>query len=268
MSQSAASHALATLEEKFGATLTSRDGSGVLRLSDTGKQLLPHVQQILSALEAIGGSLSSQAVLQTGSLRLAAVPSVAATLLPRLMREFRSAFPAIELSLFEGTDGEVSEWVATGTVDAGFAGLPSSGVWEQEITRDEWLALVPVKSRIRGDTISLGALMRHPFLLSGGGCERQIRDLFRDEGLDLPSHRDIKQVNTIQAMVAEGLGVSIVPRLALNAPPKGLRTLRLRPQRFRRIGVLLQREGPQKPSVKAWLDLVRHRCISVENRFG
>jgi DNA-binding transcriptional LysR family regulator len=255
MSQSGASHALAALEGKFRATLTSRDGTGVLRLSDTGKKLLPHVQQILSALEAIRVNLSGLAVLQTGSLRLAAVSSVAATLLPRLMREFRSAFPAINLSLFEGTDMEVAEWVATGTVDIGFAALPSSGVHEQEIARDEWLALVPVRPQIRGKTITLGALMRHTFLLSGGGCEQRIRELFRDRGLDLPSHQNVKQVSTIQAMVAEGLGVSIVPRLALNAPPKGLRALSLKPRRFRRIGMLLQREGPQKPSVKAWLDL-------------
>ncbi len=258
MSQSGASHTLAVLAETLGATLTTRETRRGLRLSETGVRILPHVQRILASVEALRHEIAGLTELREGHLRIAAVPSVGSTLLPRLIREFHSRFPAIEISLFEGTDGEVGEWCASGAADIGFATLPQPGLLQQVMTRDEWMAVVPAAARpITVGGVELESLHWHPFLLSGGGCEDHIRQLFRDAGLGLPLHREVKQVNTVLAMVAEGLGVTIVPRLSIHNSPPGVRASRLRPRRFRTIGFLLRNDGPHAPTLRAWMALIQ-----------
>jgi DNA-binding transcriptional LysR family regulator len=258
VSQSGASHALAALEKTLGAPLVVRRVGG-LRLSETGTRMLPHVHQILASLDAIRNAVTGLAGLQQGTLRLAAVPSLAGTIVPRLIREFSTRFPGVEVTLFEGTDNEVADWISNRTTDVGFAALPVPGLHAVEVMRDEWLALVP-RTYLKGRTsVSLGTLSRRRFLLSGGGCEVHIRRLFRDLGLDLPPHLSVKQMSTIHAMVAEGLGVSVVPSNAVQEASKRFRTLHLAPRRYRSIGLLLHRDGPRSPALEAWIALVIER---------
>ncbi|MGD0976264.1 MAG: LysR family transcriptional regulator [Candidatus Korobacteraceae bacterium] len=237
MSQSAASHALSTLERNLSAALFVRNPNG-LRLSETGTHVLPHVRKILDGLDAVRAEVSGLAHLQTGTLRVASVPTLAATIVPRLISEYNALYPGIEVSLFEGTDDEVRDWVLNGVAQVGFAALPVPGLRCQEVTHDEWLALVPAGDFARREKISLAALSRRNFLVSGGGCEPYIQKLFEEAGLDFPSHRTVKQLSTIQAMVAENLGVSLVPSLSVAVLPRGTRSLRLAPRKFRRIGLL------------------------------
>ena len=222
MSQSGASHALKALETSLGVELFKRDREG-LTLSETGTRLLPRVRNLLRDLDAICEEVSALANLQKGILRIAAVPSFAATVLPQIIRRFGKSYPGIEVSLFEGTDDEVREWVATGVTHIGFAALPVSGVECEEITQDEWLALVPASSFARKHQISLRELSRYKFLMSGGGCEPHIERLFDGAGVHTPAYTPVKQLATIGAMVAEGLGVSVVPSLACRGSINGAR---------------------------------------------
>src|SRR5215471_17554183 len=74
LSQSAASHALVALEKNVGVNLVTRN-RGTLQLTDSGNRLLPHVRQICASVNAIRAEISGVCGLQTGSLRLASVPS-------------------------------------------------------------------------------------------------------------------------------------------------------------------------------------------------
>ncbi len=255
LSQSAASHALAKFEQSLGTPVVSRERTG-LRLSEAGLRLLPHINQMLRTLDAMRDEVSQLSGVQQGSLRIAAVPSLAGTWVPRLMREFETRYPGIEVSLFEGTDNEVAEWVASRVVHAGFAALPVPGLATEEVTRDEWLAVLPA-SDSAVQRITLAALARRKFLLSGGGCEAHICRLFNEASLELPYSRlTIKQMATIQAMVAEGLGVSLVPASAL-ATSKKIRLVPLSPRRYRSVGILLPPESHRSPVVEAWIGAVR-----------
>ena len=104
----------------------SRDRNG-LRLSEGGRRLIPHVNQAIRSLDAMREEVSQLAGTREGTLRIAAVPSLAGTWVPRLIRDFYTKFPGVEVGLFEGTDDEVSEWVVNGVAHAGFAALPVKG---------------------------------------------------------------------------------------------------------------------------------------------
>jgi len=141
MSQSAASHALKSLESQLGSQLFRRERDG-LRLTEAGQRLCPLIEAALSSLDRIGAEAAGLPTLEAGSLRIAAVASLLGTILPSILREYANRYPGVELSIFEGTDDEVHAWIRSGVAHIGFAALPVDGVESEEIARDEWLALV------------------------------------------------------------------------------------------------------------------------------
>lgn len=265
MSQSGASHALAALERATGARLFVR-GAGQLRLSNTGERVLPHVRQMLRSLDAMAEELAAEAGVQRGTLRIAAVPSLASTVIPPLLREFAKRYPGIDVRLLEGTDNEVAEWVRRKVSHCGFAALPVAGLDTVAIGKDEWMILAPGDEFAGQVQTSLKKLNGRKFLLSGGGCEDHIQRLFEQAGSGLPDHLLVRQMDTLQAMVAEGLGVSIVPGLTLVRRPKNTRVVRLAPRRFRTIGLLLAPEAVPSAALERWIDLVRAKLPAVVER--
>jgi DNA-binding transcriptional LysR family regulator len=257
LSQSAASHALAALEKSTGVALVTRN-RGTLQLTETGNRLLPHVRQICVSITSIRTEISGLSGLQTGSLRMAAVPSLASAILPPLMGEFSSRFPGVEVSLFEGTDPEVVEWVRTHAADVGYSTLPVSDVVDsQDLSHDEWVALLPASFRHRR-SVTLKSLSQQRFLMPGGGCQPYVCDLFRAANLDPQTAVSVKEMSTIHAMVAQRLGVSILPSLAVQKGYRGVRAVPLSPRQPRRFGQLLARDAVLSPALNAWSTIVRN----------
>lgn len=256
ISQSGASHALRVFESQVGATLFVREWEG-LSLSEAGQRLLPHIEQALAHLDTIRAEAAGMSQLKTGTLRVAAVPSLLATILPSVLREYGTRFPGVELSIFEGTDDEVRSWILSGLVHVGFAALPVEGVSGEVVAGDEWLALVPRDMFQGKSSITLRELAKHRFLMSGGGCETHIQRMFSAARIEIPDRLTVKQLPTIQAMVAEKLGVSLVPSLSVKNRHAGSRALRLRPRLFRQIGMLRPLGGACSPALEAWVPLAR-----------
>jgi DNA-binding transcriptional LysR family regulator len=254
MSQSAASHALRVLESQVGTELFVREWEG-LRLSEAGQRLLPHIEGVLNNLDAIRAEIAGLAKLETGNLRVAAVPSLLASILPPVLREYALRFPGVELSVFEGTDDEVRTWVLSGMAHVGFAALPVEGVVAEQIAEDEWLALVPADKFPGKASITLQELVQQKFLMSGGGCEQHIQSIFSSARLHISEHLMVKQLPTIRAMVAADLGVSLVPSLSIG-DLRGCRTLVLRPRLFRQIGMLRSATSPS-PALDAWISVAK-----------
>ena len=185
ISQSGASHALGVLESQIGVALFVREWEG-LRLSEAGLRLLPHIERALGNLDAIRAEAAGVSQLKAGNLRIAAVPSLLATILPPIIREYGARFPGIELTIFEGTDDEVRAWILSGMVHVGFAALPVEGVSGEQVDQDEWLALVAEDMFPGRSSITLRELARHKFLMSGGGCETHIQRIFSAAHIELP----------------------------------------------------------------------------------
>jgi len=215
-------------------------------------------------LDAIAEEIVSESGVQTGTLRIAVVPSIASSIIPPLLREFAKLYPGIDVSLLEGTDHEVAEWVRQKMSHCGFAALPVPRLNTEPIGRDEWMAIVPANWPDRGQNqMKLERLSERRFLLSGGGCEDHIYRLFSEAQVQLPNHLLVRQMDTLQAMVAEGLGVSLVPSLTLTRKPKEIRAVRLVPRRYRTIGILLAADKAPSPALNRWLDLVRAKAPRV-----
>ncbi|MEO0535791.1 MAG: LysR family transcriptional regulator [Cyanobacteria bacterium P01_A01_bin.123] len=254
MTQSAVSHAMAALEKELKVSLLERDRNGIA-LTDIGQRVLIQAERMLTAAEQIRQETSATVGLETGKVRLGSFPSVSARFLPGLLRQFRQRYPGIDVILFEGTDEEVRQWIHARTVDVGVVTLPSEGLASVAIARDEFFAVVSENHALADQAqIQIHQLAQDPFIMSKAGCEPMIITMFAKAKIVPKIQFEAIDLRTIFAMVHEGIGVTIVPEMALPTNLSGLHTLRLKPNQFRQLALAVPSLESVSPAVKAFLN--------------
>ena len=116
LSQPALSYSLRKLEEALGLSLLARNTRSV-ELTAAGLRFLEQARRLLRDMDNAVHDAHEQLHLQSGSLRIAVLPSVAIEPLPRVLVEYRRRYPGIEISLRDGRAGEIRDWVSTAEVD-------------------------------------------------------------------------------------------------------------------------------------------------------
>jgi DNA-binding transcriptional LysR family regulator len=252
ISQSAVSHAVAALERAVGAPVLHR--SKHPQLTTLGGRLVEHARAAVAATSAITDLAAEHADKPTGTIRLAAPATVCQGLLPDLLARWRAEFPAVRIRVFEGEDEEIAEWLTERTVDLAVLVDPDThdGV---EIGADTFCALLRRDHPLAAEQIiDIADLEDDPFLLSHGGCERHIRDIYRQAGCRLrPTHR-VRENGTLIAMVQAGVGVSIVPGLMATMLDQRLVLVALRQHRKRRLILTGPPAGTWHPAVTALVE--------------
>jgi DNA-binding transcriptional LysR family regulator len=264
--QSAVSQQIAALEREAGATLVERNARGV-RLTDAGRALLVHTDAILARLADAEAELEAIAGLRGGRLRLVSFASAGATIMPRAIARFRKLHPAVELTLEpeEPLDGisrvKAGECDIALTVEAASARPVDDGVERTHLLDDPMFVCLPEghplahKPNLRladlaGDAWMLGSIESCPdsqILISAcqrAGFEPQIA-FHSDDYL------------AIQGFVAAGVGVSLIPDLALISVRDDvvIRSLGAKPP-IRRILAATLREGYCSPATQAMLEVL------------
>ncbi|MER6513916.1 LysR family transcriptional regulator [Nonomuraea sp. NPDC001636] len=257
--QSAVSHALRALESELGVALLVRGSQGV-RLTAAGRAVCRRATLILTQAEALEQEVAAIRGQERGSLRVGVIPSANARLLPPILRRFAEAHPRVRLAVMEGSDHEVLEWLETGAADiatvsaaAGEVSLPAGAV-ARPLAADRILAVLPSGHELSvRHSLPVAELARHPFIMSTGGCEPLIRAIARAAGAGLKCHYRVRDTNSILAMVAEGLGLSIVPELSLPAHLGGVHAIPLEPAVERTV--LLAMPADPLPAAVAFAEL-------------
>ncbi|GAA5057780.1 DNA-binding transcriptional LysR family regulator [Thermocatellispora tengchongensis] len=255
ITQSAVSHAVAALERTLGGPVLTRHGRP--RPTPFGEEVLPHARAAVAAASAIRAVAERRDGLPSGTVRLGAPPSVCQGLIPRLMSRWKAVHPRIDVAVFEGEDDEVADWLARGTVDlAVLVDPPSAG--GVPLTRDAFHALLAADHPLAGEPeIGAADLEDDPFLLSTGGCERHVREVFRRAGVRFaPAHR-IRELATLLAMVRTGVGVSMVPGLTRAMLTPGLAMVPLTERVTRRLVLTAPPTTPCHPAASALLEAQR-----------
>ncbi|HEX4247246.1 MAG TPA: LysR substrate-binding domain-containing protein [Pseudonocardia sp.] len=253
--QPSVSHHLTRLEAETGAVLVRRVGRGV-RLTDAGHLLAARAIEILGRVEAAQAELDEHSGLRAGRVRLAAFPSALGTMVPVAAARLRTAHPGVTVELTEVEPPEALQLLRAGEVDAAVVfryGPDRSDRAEDDLRLDlldeEVLHLVGP----RGTDWS-GELAGHADADWIAGCERCRDHLLRlcDRAGFTPRIRfTTDDYVAAQALVAAGLGMTVLPDLALRAYRNpGIRTRQL-PDTTRRV--LLARYGhpPDPPAVVA-----------------
>jgi DNA-binding transcriptional LysR family regulator len=237
LSQSAVSQSVALLERTLGTPLLLRGRDGTT-LTAPGRAALAEARAALAAIERLA-TCGATAGHLSGPLRIGVVQSAAVRLLPAWLRRLRAEHPGITVTLYEGTDPEITGWVLAGIVDAGITSRIQAGLMARPVFEDDYVAVLPEGHALsRQASLSLGQLDGQRMLQSGGGCETLIEELLASAASSPEIVCLVRDNATLASMVREGLGLTIMPELALPADRAGLVVLPLRPKLRRTLHLL------------------------------
>ncbi|MFJ6788212.1 LysR family transcriptional regulator [Streptomyces angustmyceticus] len=252
MSQSAVSHAVAALERELAAPLLVR--ATPARTTALGARVLPHARLALSAARSVEQIAAEATGTMTGTVRLAATPTVCQGLVPGLLRHWREEQPRITVRVFEGDSAEVAGWLADGTTDAAVLIDPPPGPGVQ-LAEDAYRALLPRDHPLADEPlVDLRDLEDDQFLISPNGCEARIRTIHGLAGLRFsPTHR-VRDLATLISMVQAGIGVTVLSEVSRSLIPSDLVLLPLAPQTSRRLVLTGPSDRPWHPAIRTLAD--------------
>lgn len=262
ISQSAVSHALKGLEQEWAVHLFDRQG-GQVTLTEIGRTLLPRAREMLGLSETMRQEIAAHRGLSRGHLRVGSFgPTSSILLLPTILEAFRRQHPRIDVTVDEGADDEVVDWVLGRRVDVGFVVLPDDRFDTVPLLEDQFIAVLPAAHRLaEQDAVSLADLTDDPFIMTHAGSGAVINAVFRRRAFRPRIQHYFSQVVTILDMVQRGEGVSVIAQLALPAvlakAYPGIVAKPLKPQAKRSVGLAARNLAQAPPAVKAFIDIAR-----------
>ena len=230
VSQPTLSTQLKKLEETLGVVLFERSNRRVM-LTPEGEQVVQQTQRILVELNALTALSEQLRDPMGGDLRIGIIPTIAPYLLPKVLAPLRKAFPNLKIQLTEGQTANITRMLKHGDLDATLLALPlgEENVEEVALLDEDFVFAVPADhpkaqlaevdpSDLEGEEV---------LLLEDGHC-------FRDQALEVcQAHRGIESksysatsLETLRQLVAAGVGVTLIPQLAVPdevKPSDGLR---------------------------------------------
>jgi DNA-binding transcriptional LysR family regulator len=245
--QSAISQQIAALEAEIGMTLLQRHPRGV-SLTAAGQTLVGHAESILADLDAAEAALQAIAGLRGGRLRMASFPTAGATLMPLAIATFRARHPDVELSLTEGEPEQIAPRLAAGELDLAllfeFENSGSGGRSDVEEPGGErlkrvrlledplYLALprthrLAARARLRLEDLRDEAWVQTS---QASPCARHVVRLSHAAGFEPNVSFQSDDYQTVQGLVAAGVGVALIPELALSVVREDIAVRALSPR--------------------------------------
>jgi len=215
------SHHLRRLEAETGSVLLQRVGRGI-RLTPEGARLARRGEEILGLLARAEAELAAATSLQSGRVRLAAFPSGAATLVPDALTLIAARHPGIRLDLVEAEPPEAYELLRAGEADLAltfaYPDQPEPDQISSSPVLDDPLHLVVPAATAPGDEeVDLGRYADSDWITGCERCRRELLSLCAEAGFTPAIAFASDDYVAVQSLVASGLGVTVLPGLALRA---------------------------------------------------
>jgi DNA-binding transcriptional LysR family regulator len=222
--QSAVSQQIAALEAETGVTLIERLPRGV-RLTPAGEVLREYADGILARLHAAESEMAAIAGLRGGQLRMASFPTAGATLMPLAIAIFRGQHPEVSLTLAEGEPEEIGPRLSAGEFDIAllfeFEGTSESfgpELERQALFEDPMFLALPADHALaQRPALRLEDLRAEAWIQTSASspCARHVVRSCHGAGFDPIVSFESDDYQTVQGLVAAGVGVALIPKLAL-----------------------------------------------------
>ncbi|KPJ80751.1 MAG: transcriptional regulator [Gammaproteobacteria bacterium SG8_30] len=233
VSQPTLSAQIKKLEEYLGVALFERQPRNVTP-TEVGTQIIERARRVLQETADIRELARASRDPLTGRLRVGLIPTIGPYLLPRVAMKLKRSLPTLSLMLYEYQTGPLVAKVREGVLDLAILALPAdtSGLQTRSLFAEAFVLAMPrhhrlaARKRVKPADLEGETLL----LLEEGHC-------LRDQALEVCGAVPVNEeqdfratsLETLRQMVAAGLGITLLPRLAAEGPIAGARGLELRP---------------------------------------
>jgi DNA-binding transcriptional LysR family regulator len=265
--QPAISQQIAALERQAGAKLVDRTTRGV-RLTEAGRALVAHAEAILARLADAEAELAAIRDLRGGQVRLGSFPTGGASLIPVATAAFRRRHPGVEVSLSVAGMPNALERLKAGEVDVAlliepdFAPQPRDALLERiHLLDDPMFAVLPAGHPLAGKrTLKLADLAGETWMHDGSACCDSTVFLRACHGAGFEPRVAFENddYSAIQGFIAAGVGVALIPQLALQGVRDDVVVCSLGGRApFRRVVVATLSGGSRSPATDAMLGILQ-----------
>ena len=273
ISQPALSLQIKDLEELLGAQLVERDRRQI-RLTSLGETFAGRAQQILRSVDELADLARASNPSLSGRLRIGMIPTVAPYLLPAVIRRLTERFPAVDLRPREAVTGKLTEDLISGGLDIAVMALPASepSLQDHPLFDEEIVLVRPVADRPKPAPGIESLRLIRLLLREEGHC-------FRDQALAFcnmtsglaQDPMEGSSLATLVRMVGAGMGVTLIPEMAIAAETSAVEVSIARlaePRPARRIGLVWRRTNPLAQHFTEVGDIVREEHAMLRRHDG
>lgn len=230
MTQPPLSQTIQALEAGLGTALFERTNRSVA-LTPAGLALLPEARRLLQHAEGLPALVRRAAAGETGRLALAFVSTADYSVLPSLLRQFREAYPQVDIELREATSNVQLDDLQEGRIDAGLLIPPLSDKMAQSlhyrtVLTEPLVAALPQGLRSNRGALQLERLRDQPLIIFprhiAPGLHDAILACFVDAGVTPRIAQEAIQMQTIVGLVSAGMGIALVPQSVSNLRRPGV----------------------------------------------
>ena len=267
ISQPAISVQIKEMEQTLGIALFER-GARVVRLTAAGEDLILRVRSILGAVEELSDVARASGGQALARLRLGIIPTIAPYLLPAIMGVLSAQHPNLDLHVRETLTPKLLNELSDGKIDAAILALPTSEPSLQEtLLFDEDFVLVR-PAQDEGKPVPNGEALRKMrlLLLEEGHCFRDQALAFCSTSASVPRDGlDGSSLTTLVQMVSAGIGVTLIPQMAIavETPAANVSVARFaEPRPSRQIGMIWRKRNPLADQLTRVAEVIRSATVS------
>ncbi|MEU0283434.1 LysR family transcriptional regulator [Streptomyces sp. NPDC006195] len=274
---SAVSQQMAKLEREVGQQLLTRNGRGV-RLTDAGRLLADHAARILSQVEVAQSDIEAQRGRVVGEVRISAFPTAARGLFPLAIRALREGHPELRVRSRELEPEAGIRGVVRGDLDLAVVldwsnkRLPvPGGLATAHLLDDVPDVAMPADHPLADRSeVDLEEFADDPWVSwpEGEFCYEWLMLTLRSKGFEPRIAHLAGEYHTQLALIAEGLGVCVAPRLGRGAVPEGVAVVPVRQRMRRHVYAVWRTDADRRPSIRAAVEALREAAGAANQVVG
>ncbi|NGZ74296.1 LysR family transcriptional regulator [Saccharibacillus alkalitolerans] len=270
IAQPSLSQQLSKLEKELGVLLFQRNTSNV-ELTHAGREFMKRAQRIIDEMDLLRVEMEDISQLRKGRITVGSMPITGSHLLPHVLPAFRADYPGIDVTLLEDTSHNLERLTANGKTDISLLSLPlNEPTLDYEPIADEPIDLaVPPNHRLalRSDPnapggVDMQELENEPFIIlkQGQGLRKTLIDLCRQAGYEPQIVFESSNMETLQSLVAAGMGITLVPRFVARSKRSELLPVYLPladPVPYRKLVIAYRKGRSRSKAAEAFIETLR-----------
>lgn len=227
IAQPSLSQQISKMEKELGVLLFQRS-TNFVEMTHAGEQFVVKAQQILDLVEQLRKEMEDISQMRKGKLVVGSLPITGSHVLPLVLPVFHGRYPDIEVVLTEDTTANLEQLTSQGKTDLSMLSLPiadTSLACEELLVEEICLAVPPGHWLVheyggRGADVPMDKLAEEPFIVlkQGQGFRKIAVDLCRQAGFDPNIVFESSNIETVQSLVAAGMGIAFVPEMITRSP--------------------------------------------------